>query len=137
VREPTREAFKAFQELLVNSRAIAVAATFPAFLEPNRFPMVDIRVASWVLENLEDHNKTVPEDCQLSPPKWPGNGATVLTLSDFGFMQSWINWCRHTAEKLPPLGNGEPWRARDVEMAVFQASRDKRRLLPLPPLEDG
>jgi hypothetical protein len=28
---------------------------------------------------------------------------------------------------------GEEWRARDVEMAVFQAQRDSLHLNPLPP----
>jgi hypothetical protein len=122
VRKPTTKSFKNFQGLFwgSNSRAIAVAATFPAFLAPDRFPMVDTRVAKWVAANMDRFNAANARGCQLERPAFPDNGTTVLTFSDWRFVESWVQWCRATSDNLAQ-DTGVAWRARDVEMAVFQA----------------
>jgi uncharacterized protein (DUF433 family) len=40
---------------------------------------------------------------QLICAAHPDNGSTVLTLSDWPFIQSWIQWRQHTAIHLPEL----------------------------------
>lgn len=100
---------------------IAVAATFPAFLDPQRFPMVDTRIAKWVIEHGEEFNLADPQAPQLVMPAAYATGTrNNLTVKDFDFVVSWIEWCRHVAAKLGP-----GWRARDVEMAVFTAWGNK------------
>lgn len=111
------------------SRSVAIAATFPAFMAPERFPMVDTSVAQWATACLSRHNTADPTGPQLVRPAYPENGSTVLTLSDWPFIESWIHWCRHTASKLRSQTDFE-WRARDVEMAVFSAWRDGKDLHP-------
>jgi hypothetical protein len=44
---------------------------------------------------------------------------TSLQDNNFPNYLNWVNWCREVAEVLTEL-TGEKWRARDVEMAVFQ-----------------
>lgn len=144
IEQPTRRSLQSIVELLwgKGARTIAIACVFPDFIDPVRFPMVDTRIAKWATACLEKHNAADPDGPQLIPPVYPRNGATVLTLSDWPFIESWINWCRYTGQKLTSF-TGFDWRARDVEMAIFRAwgnpierravAKD-RPVIDLPPL---
>lgn len=129
--DPSRQRFQAFQELLVASGNIAVCATFPAFIAPDQFPMVDRQIAKWVLENHERHNQSSRGCPVLRPPQSfdPKKGA--LAIRHYAFMESWTLWCRAKAKELTEL-TSQQWRPRDVEMAVFTAQRDGLSLPPLP-----
>ena len=128
VEQPTRVKFDSFRSLFgFETKVIAVVATFPAFVAPADFPMVDTQIAKWVRGHSAEQNAADP-----MPQLVPASHNRVLSMTDFTFMQRWIAWCRHTAQKLAML-TGEEWRARDVEMAVFQAQRDSLLLNPLPP----
>jgi hypothetical protein len=121
IENPTRQHFASIRTLLgLTSQSIALAATFPAFLGPDLFPMVDTRVAKWAGHCLVVHNAVEPSGLQLIRPRYVDNKQSVLTMGDFTFMESWVLWCRHTARKLTAHTSIE-WRARDVEMAVFNA----------------
>lgn len=131
IEAPARETFGRFRALFgLRSQSIAVVATFPAFVDPERFPMVDTRTARWVKENHTRHNTADPSAPRLVPPAryLRVSHATVLTLADFDFVGAWTAWCRYTAAKLS-AHTGHHWGARDVEMAVFQAARTNT---PLP-----
>jgi hypothetical protein len=138
-----RTKFKDFHQLFgFTSDRIAVVATFPAFMDPYRFAMVDTRVAKWVGEAMGEHNMGDPRGVQLVRPPLLDSTRTTLGMSDFEFMVRWISWCRYNAKKLTQLGNGFRWRARDVEMAVFYAWGEKKerqhpklRLPPVPSTE--
>jgi hypothetical protein len=137
-RDPSRNHFNLMRETLgMHTPVVAVPATYPAFLRPGLFPMVDTRVAKWVRYSLMEHNSADPTGPQLVNSMYPENGRTALTMSDFLFMQSWVKWCKYTAQKLSIITSVE-WRARDVEMAVFNAWGDRNhghpqlRLEPLP-----
>jgi len=132
VRDPSKGRLKAIARALLSeeARSIAIGATFPAFMAPERFPMVDTRVAKWATACAPCHNAADPTGPQLVLPAYPGNRTTVLTLSDWPFIESWLRWCRHTASKLRSQTDFE-WRARDVEMAVFSAWGNGRALPPL------
>lgn len=122
----SREDFDAFRHLFrFKSNVIAIVATFPAFLRPHQFPMVDTRVAKWVNLNYQLFNDANPDAPQLIPSEYGNcNSATVLTMNDFAFYIRWIHWTRHMAEKLS-IATGKSWRPRDVEMAVFTAWGDR------------
>jgi len=126
VSEPSQKRLELVARTLLSEKArvVAIAATFPAFIAPDRFPMVDTRVAKWARACSSRHNLADPMGPQLICPEYPDNGSTVLTLSDWPFIESWIQWCRHTAMKLKHAAGFE-WRVRDVEMAVFRAWGDK------------
>lgn len=117
-----------------NSRVIAIAATFPAFLRPDLFPMVDTRIAKWVGANMQAHNNASQSGPQLVRPRYLDTQATVLTLADFEFVDSWTHWCRHKANQLTGCTSIK-WRPRDVEMAVFNASGDRGKKHPVIQLE--
>lgn len=131
----SREDFETFRQLFrFRSKVIAVVATFPAFLCPERFPMVDTRVAKWVNQHYQVFNDANPDAPQLIPSIYGNNNsATVLTMNDFAFYLRWIHWTRYMAEKLS-LATGKSWRPRDVEMAVFTAWGDRGNRHPVIPL---
>ena len=140
IRRRTR--FEVLHRLFsLRSRSIATVATFPAFLDPDRFPMVDTRIAKWVGRTMDAHNRVDPLGPQLISAKSMNVKGAVLTMSDFDFMCAWTHWCRHAATKLTDRSSGGfVWRARDVEMAVFRAWGDRNISHPeidLPPLPAG
>ena len=130
IENPGLESFRSFRDLLFKLDVVATAATFPAFLKPDAFPMVDRQIARWSRENGADHDYENWEGPTLKTHPDLVKPNHFLTDRDWLFVQSWIEWCRFTANRLSDL-TGCHWRARDVEMAVFTA---QRKSLPLKPL---
>ena len=127
VANPNLESFKAFRSKLFGD-SIATAATFPAFIRPDQFPMVDTQITKWAVVNGELHSYA-----RIGGPNLvsaPVLAAGVLKGIHWPFVESWMTWCRFTAWKLSQL-TGQTWRARDVEMAVFTAQRIGLTLTPL------
>ena len=124
---PTLDSFRKFRDMIVGS-GVAVAATYPSFLDPDRFPMVDRHVARWATINREQHSFQRYGGPDLFT--YAGLGERRLTDNDWDFVSSWTDWCRFLAARLASLTDRN-WRARDVEMAVFTAQRDNMVLNPL------
>ena len=115
----------------ISSRVLAVPLTLVSFYDPSSFPMIDNVVAKWVNRNFEGYskNKTYP----LTPFD---RKYTSLQDNDFDNYINWKNWCCEMAEVLTDKTN-TPWRARDVEMAIFTYERRRKKsdnVLPLDPL---
>ena len=120
--QPGRTTFSAFRKMLFTTPAVATAATFPAFICPEKFPMVDTQIARWVREHGGQHGYRgdigrVPSAATINESHWP-------------FVDSWMAWCRTMAAELSRR-TGFSWRARDVEMAVFTAQRCGLELNPV------
>ena len=49
------ESFREFRKLLFKDRVVATAATFPAFVCPEKFPMVDTWITDWAVEHGAEH----------------------------------------------------------------------------------
>lgn len=137
INNEDRNSFNKYRKLwpfyISRSRAIAVLATHISFLAPDRFPMIDTRIAKWVNSQLNIHNAKNPEGPQLIKSRYGQNKSTVLTMADFDFYLHWIYWTRYMANKLSQQTEMK-WRTRDVEMAVFTAWGDKRCPHPRLPL---
>jgi len=126
----TRNAFATLQTNFVATGNMPIVATFPAFMDPERFPMVDSRIATWVSAYLNEHpreeNRPVPHLSRSRNPK-------SITFRDWDFYEGWVHWCRTAASALVRR-TSQHWRARDVEMAVFHNAGELRnggKLLPL------
>lgn len=128
----SRPDFDAFRQLFrFRTKVIAIVATFPAFLRPDQYPMVDTRVAKWVNMHYQKFNAAQPDAPQLIPSQYGNNcSSTVLTMDDFPFYLQWILWTRYMGEKLTSA-TGSVWRPRDVEMAVFTAWGDRKSQHPV------
>jgi hypothetical protein len=135
IKNDTRQNLQAIVKCLgFTSTAIAISATFPSFLRPDLYPMVDTRIAKWVGKHMTAYNTASPNSPQLIRPRYLDTKSTVLTLSDIDFVKSWTLWCRHKATQLSNLTTLE-WRPRDVEMAVFYAWGDRNTIHPVIALE--
>jgi hypothetical protein len=127
VAKPTKVNLSVIRALLgIKAPVLALALTYPAFIDPGRFPMVDTNTARWVSANCEKHSRR--RDSQLIPFNI---GRGVVRDEHFDSYLNWVHWCRETAEILTAR-RGMPWRARDVEMAVFTAAREGLSLNALP-----
>ncbi|MCQ1536094.1 hypothetical protein FTO70_10465 [Methanosarcina sp. KYL-1] len=113
-------------KLGITTRVLAVPLTFPAFADPERIPMIDNKVASWVNLNAEDHNRNRKDKLTLFKKNY-----TSLQENDFPNYLNWVSWCQEMAQVLTEM-NEEKWRARDVEMAVFTAQREGINLNVIP-----
>jgi hypothetical protein len=131
VRSETKKSFRQFQHLLVRGRSIAVAFTFPAFSCPSRFPMVDTRITRYVASEAFALGFSTTPEIEKTLKRYRVSGNSVLTLSDWPFIEEWVSWCRKMADRLS-AHKKRVWRARDVEMAVFRAwgERTERKSCP-------
>jgi hypothetical protein len=126
VETPTKRNLSAVRHLLgIKTQVLTVALTFPAFVDPQRYAMMDMKAARWVNDNylVQSRNRSAV----LTPFRL---GNTSLRYNDFDDYLNWSHWCRDTAKILTDRTTME-WRARDVEMAVFTASREGLSLNPL------
>ena len=55
IEEESRNSFSTFRSKLFSAPVVATAATFPAFICPERFPMVDTQITRWALKNGHCH----------------------------------------------------------------------------------
>jgi hypothetical protein len=109
--------------------AIPVAATFPAFMRPDRFPMVDRWIADWVIKYREAYWNHSAGLVAPSQSYFRGSRTTLMIPGDWEFYTRWIEWSRAAGEILTEL-TGFPWRSRDVEMAAFTNTRTNSPMLP-------
>lgn len=130
IANPNLDSFRTFRCKLFTQPVVATAATFPAFICPEQFPMVDTQVTRWARENSNAHRYSGVggSDLECVPKLLPG---AVLRENHWTFVESWIGWCQFTAAVLSQR-TGRAWRARDVEMAVFAAQTSRN--LTLRPL---
>ena len=132
VERPDKGTLRAFRrELGFTAPVVATAATFPAFVCPRDFPMVDTQVARWAIQHRDRHRYSSVGGPDLQGVEsLPTVG--VLQESHWPFVESWVEWCRFTAAELG-VRTRRVWCARDVEMAVFTAQRCGLSLNPLTP----
>ena len=123
IEKRSPQSFRDFRATLFQEPVVATAATFPAFICPDEFPMVDKHVTEWARTEGKNHSYSAIGGPSFS---WvPELGKGVLLESHWPFVESWIEWCQFTASRLYEL-TGSYWRARDVEMAVFTAQGSQR-----------
>lgn len=128
-QNPTRDTFSTFRKKLFSTPVVATAATFPAFMSPETFPMLDKQVTTWACWHGELHQYSSINGPDLKCV--PDLASGTLRESHWPFIESWVAWCQFTA-KILSQRSGCEWRARDVEMAVFTVQRSKGRLCLKP-----
>lgn len=127
--------FRKFRRNFFSADVVAIVATFPAFIDPQNFPMIDKHVADWARFHRNQHDYTRHGGPALSKPPKFTKSITVLRLDQSDhreFVASWIEWCRFVARILS-CHTDRHWRARDVEMAVFTTEICSKELKPLFP----
>jgi len=116
--QPTWGSFRDLIDCCGQTSAFATPLTFLAFYDPWRFPMIDRRIGTWWLSRF-------PAEPQFT---WNSTKTVISpTQKSFQAYLRWTEFCRKQAAELSKL-SATPWRARDVEMAVWS---DVEAKLPL------
>lgn len=129
--DPTFEHFKTFRRACDEKNGFATPVTFLAFYRPDRFPMVDQRIADW-----RAHHSAGLAPAQAQRFSRREDGWIRGTHQSWKAYLEWAKFCRQAGECLSAF-DGRPWRARDVEMAVWTAQRNSLFLPPLPSRHAG
>ena len=92
VSTPSLRKFRVFRDQLFQTPTVATAATFPAFMRPKQFPMVDRRITAWASRNGCLHSYAEVDGPELRCV--PALGKDVLQDHHWPFIESWIAWCQ-------------------------------------------
>ncbi|MBI4874129.1 MAG: HEPN domain-containing protein [Acidobacteria bacterium] len=108
--------FQELREACGQASGFATPLAFLSFYDPAHFPMADRRIGEWWARRF-------PQEPQFSRRK---DGLIQSNQQSWSAYVSWTEFCRRQAEALS--NPSDPWRARDVEMAVWS---DAAAVLPL------
>lgn len=124
--DPSYNNFIALQKACDQASGFATPLTFLAFYRPTEYPMVDKHIAFWWKSNRARYGY--------------GNSPIFSQRHD-GWIQpvpkswkayiSWAKFCREYA-RLVMINCALNWRARDIEMAVWEAQKRSLSLDVLP-----
>ena len=123
---PSHDNFVALQSACSQPSGFATPITFLAFYKPTEYPMVDKHIANWWAVNKAKYGYE-------ASPKFSQRGDGLIQRSK----QSWnayIAWTRFCCDYAARMAKncGVNWRARDIEMAVWEAQKDGVSLNALP-----
>jgi len=104
---PSWEAFRNLVACCGQVAGFATPLTYLAFSDPERYPMVDKRIGQW-------WKRRFPSEPQFSCRE---DGWIKPCVASWNAYLAWTCFCRRQAELLSRPH--APWRARDVEMAVW------------------
>jgi len=119
---PSFNRFVAFREACNQPKGFATPITFLAFYNPVEYPMVDRHIANWWTRNKTKYGfGTSPIFSQRSDG-WIQTYTNSQNKQNWNAYISWTRFCGDYAE-LASRNCGLNWRARDVEMAVWEAQK--------------
>lgn len=114
---PSFENFNSFMKACGQQNGFATPITFLSFYEPTVYPMVDKIIGFWWNAHKSEYWKS---------------DALAFSQRDDGWLQpiqqnwdaylEWADFCKKYSYLLTSK-TGSPWRARDVEMAVWEAQK--------------
>jgi hypothetical protein len=119
---PTVDNFNTFRQTCDQKNGFATPITFLAFKDPDAYPMVDKRIAYWWAENRKYYGYS-------SHPRFDQrNDGWIQCVSKKSLKENWaayLHWQEFCAGYSRRLSErcGSKWRARDVEMAIWQAQK--------------
>lgn len=115
--DPSWDNFKALQKTSNQPSGFATPLTFLAFYRPVKYPMADKHIAFWWAENRARH------DYGSSPVfSQQFDGWIKPVKQSWEAYICWARFCREYA-RLIMRDYAMNWRARDIEMAVWEAQK--------------
>lgn len=103
----------------------ATPITFLAFYRPTDYPMADRHIANWWMAHKADYG------LGDSPDFSQYNGVIQPCKISWNAYIAWARFCCDYAVRMAK-NCGVNWRARDIEMAVWEAQKDRVPLNTLP-----
>jgi len=123
--------FITFRDTCNQPRGFATPLTFLAFYNPTEYPMVDKHIAYWWVENKAHYGYESSPIFSQRGDGWVQTYTTSQNKQNWVAYISWTEFCRDYARRVTKKCK-ENWRARDVEMAVWEAQKHNISLNVLP-----
>lgn len=121
-KEPSLSKFKELQKACGQPKGFATPLTFLSFYDPVHFPMVDRRIGLWWKTHKEYHRHLYSTAFSQRRDGWIQTTTIKNQEQNWDAYCAWTKFCRDTGRKLTRQ-TGSPWRARDVEIAVWEAQK--------------
>jgi hypothetical protein len=115
--KPTYHNIEFFRMACGQPNGFATPVTFLSFYNPTLYPMVDKIIGKWWNRNKSNYWKTSASNFLQRSDGWIG-----LNEQNWNTYLEWTNFCREYSNLLS-LKSGRQWRARDVEIAVWEAEK--------------
>lgn len=126
--EPSYRRFKQLQKACSQPSGFATPITFLAFYRPTQYPMVDKHIAYWWRQNRARYGYVDKPDFSQRSDGW-----IRPVQRSWNAYVSWALFCRDYGRRASERCRLD-WRARDVEMAIWEA---RKRRLPLEVLQES
>ena len=124
--DPSYDNFVELQYACNQRRGFATPITFLAFYNPTEYPMVDKHIANWWAKNK------IKFGYESFPAFLQGIYGSILSCKQsWDAYVAWKTFCNDYARRISE-NCGLSWRARDIEMAVWEAQRNYISLEVLP-----
>ncbi|MFZ2089418.1 MAG: hypothetical protein WAU47_12665 [Desulfobaccales bacterium] len=128
---PTFENFITLQKACNQQRGFATLITFIAFYKPSEYPMVDKHIANWWRLNKDRFNYANSQEFSQRNDGWIQPITITQKRQNWNAYLAWKEFCTDYARRLARNCKFD-WRARDVEMAVWEAFKNKISLSIIP-----
>jgi hypothetical protein len=127
---PSFDNFARLREACRQPRGFAVPITFLAFYEPCRYPMVDKHIAQWWTQNKEQYGYEAYPEFSQRQDGWIRADFTAQSKHNWKSYIAWVEFCREYASKLAEFCRLN-WRARDIEIAIWEAQKSGMPLVAM------
>jgi len=114
---PSYENFVALKRACNQPTGFATPITFLAFYKPSEYPMVDKHVASWWALNREKYGYGNCPTFSQRNDGWIQSYTISQNKQNWDAYTAWKKFCNDYAMRLN-------WRARDIEMAVWESYKN-------------
>ncbi len=123
--------FVALRDACNQPRGFATPITFLAFYKPTEYPMVDKHIANWWAVNRAKYGYGDSPKFSQRNDGWIQTYTIPQNKQNWNAYIAWGKFCFDYATRIAK-NCGWNWRARDVEMAVWEAYKNSISLEVLP-----
>ncbi len=119
---PSYDTFVALRKSCSQPRGFATPITFLAFYRPTEYPMADKHIANWWGLHRDGYGFGSWPPFSQRKDGWIQTYTTAQNRQDWNAYLAWTEFCCQYAVRVAEQC-GFNWRARDVEMAIWEAQK--------------
>lgn len=128
--KPSYGGFEALRRACSQLSGFATPITFLAFYEPTEYPMVDKHIAGWWAANRAMYGYEASPGFSQRDDGWIQATTVARSKQNWEAYLAWRQFCMDYAARIAQYCDLN-WRARDVEMAVWEAQENGISLVEL------
>lgn len=122
--------FEKMRKAINQPKGFATPITFLSFYNPSKYPMIDKKIANWWSKNKIRFGYNNANDFSQRKDGWIQAISTKRSIQNWDAYLDWSTFCQDNAINLSIISKMD-WRARDVEMAVWEAEKRGIKLDPI------